>query len=106
MRESLDVYFTNKQESGTMDKISTVLILPHVKDCSSLQQVKQGFWPTPWFIQGRYERRDKIGRKHPHGSYRWFVAECNSTKCAAELLVKSDDIERLLPSHDPLEPTP
>jgi hypothetical protein len=78
--------------------IKTKLITPHSHDCRAMAAVKEGIWKTPWFLQTQVEYRDSAGRKHKHGSSRWFVAICNSTNCSAKMLVCADSIENQLPT--------
>ena len=68
-----------------------ILKKDHKKDCAAVKQVKYGAWNSPWFLNGEYENKNKLGRGK--GWHRWMKFICNSTSCPAHGLVLVSDIE-------------
>ena len=72
-------------------ELAVKLLTPHRKGCDSVRS-----WPdNPWWMPGKHEYRDSIGRKIKHGKRRWIVLECNSTRCDACAIVREDSITGL-----------
>ncbi len=70
----------------------TVWVEDHAPGCSALAEVENRYWSTPWWYPGGIVRRAKDGRRHRHGSTPFFVFQCNTYQCSAEVLVRIEDV--------------
>ncbi len=77
------------------------LVKPHVEGCLALENVRRGFWDTPWWMPPEKCRYlDSLGRRTRYAQRRWIVLRCNTVQnpdlpggcCDAELLVREDYI--------------
>lgn len=68
----------------------------HAEDCGAARMVERGHWPHPWYLTPAWdkERRDRIGRRHRHGTLTGFLSVvCNDPLCPAKAIVRRDDLE-------------
>lgn len=72
---------------------------PHVAKCGAVASVERGDWGSPWWLPTEPAvYLDALGRKRGgwHGR-RWLRFRCNDSACDASVLVREDDVLRLLP---------
>lgn len=71
--------------------MKVILKKDHMKHCNAVLNVENGHWASPWFLNGEYENKNKLGRGK--GWHRWMKFICNSTSCSAHGIVLVSDIE-------------
>jgi hypothetical protein len=76
-------------------EIHAKILKQHRKGCIALEHYKSGFWSTPWAHIISSDRRDAIGRNHPHGMTLWYVFCCNDPQCKAQKIVSADAIAKI-----------
>jgi hypothetical protein len=86
---------------GRVGRMETKILRKHNKDCRAAKNHKTGFWSSPWAYLDRIVYRDSMGRKHPHGSSRWWIIRCNDPDCYAQIMVKEKSILEALPKEQP-----
>jgi hypothetical protein len=79
-----------------------IQIEPHAEDCCAVQEVRRGYWRSPWAWAcpetdwGTYDRSGRpMGRRKGRGRIR-LIVPCNDPGCRARLLVDEMVLEDAL----------
>ena len=74
-----------------------ILTKRHGARCCSIDEVRSGELLTPWGGAVGLVFRDIFGRSQTGGTTLWLCITCNSPGCSAEVLIRFNDLLKLLP---------